>query len=263
MRKTVSALSIGAVLATAGWSLSAPADRIGDLVWVDLNRDGAQEPGEPGAAGVLVTAIRSDGVGYGTRTDSAGHYLFDNLPDGTYQVCFAPAGLPAGYADYELTRPHATDGALDSDADLSSGCTPVTTLGDGHREDLGLDAGLVSPPNRIGDLVWLDTNSNGLQDGDEPGLAGVTVALSDGSRTMTGPDGRYVFDDLPDGTFTVCFVLPSGYRFTSVNAGEDSMDSDADPATGCTQPVNLGIGNRDNLTVDAGVVPSGGSASQG
>jgi hypothetical protein len=253
---------MGALLAAAGWSVQAPANSIGDLVWIDLNRDGGQDPGEPGAAGVLVTAVRADGTGYGTRTDSAGHYLFYGLPDGTYQVCFAPAGLPAGYADDELTRPHATDGAADSDADLSSGCTPAMTLGDGHREDLDLDAGLVSPANRVGDLAWLDTNSNGLQDDDEPGLAGVVAGLSDGSRTTTGPDGRYVFDDLPDGTFTVCFVLPPGYAFTRANAGEDSMDSDADPATGCTRPVNLGIGNRDNLTGDAGVVPSGGSAAQ-
>jgi hypothetical protein len=254
---------MGAVLAAAGWSLPAPTNRIGDLVWVDLNRDGGQDPGEPGAAGVVVTAIRSDGTGYGTRTDSSGHYLFSGLPDGIYQVCFAPAGLPAGYADYELTLPNAAADTADSDAEPSSGCTAVTTLGDGHREDLDLDAGLVSPPNRLGDLVWLDADRDGLQDGDEPGVAGVVVALSDGSRATTGQDGRYVFGDLPDGTFTACFTLPAGYGFTRANAGEDSMDSDADPATGCTQPVNLGIGNRDNLTVDSGLIPLGGSASQG
>ena len=128
-------------------------------------------------------------------------------------------------------------------------------------------AGLVSasasgPANRIGDLVWVDTDGDGLQDGDEPGLAGA-AATADGRTTGPGTDGRYLFDNLPDGTFTVCFALPPGYTFATANAGEDSMDSDADPATGCAHPVNLGIGNRDNLTVDAGVVPPGGSASQG
>ena len=45
-----------------------------------------------------------------------------------------------------------------------------------------LDAGLVEAPEEtasIGDLVFNDTNGNGIQDPDEPGVAGVSVTVED------------------------------------------------------------------------------------
>ena len=38
-----------------------PAASIGDRVWHDTDRDGIQDPGEPGVAGVTVTLFGSDG----------------------------------------------------------------------------------------------------------------------------------------------------------------------------------------------------------
>ena len=40
-------------------------------------------------------------------------------------------------------------------AACATSCTPPTTLGADKREDLTLDAGIVSPPNKVGDFVWV------------------------------------------------------------------------------------------------------------
>ena len=244
-------------------------NRLGDFVWVDTNKNGLQDTGEPGVQGVTVVLKKGDGtpVGQPKLTDAQGKYLFDGLEDGTYKVCFDLSTLPAQYAGYVTTTPDAGDDAKDSDAG-ADGCTATTTLGAAKREDLTLDAGLVPPNNRLGDLVWVDKNRNGLQDGDEPGVPGVTVTLKDGTGAVvgtpkqTGPEGKYLFDQLADGTFQVCFDISTapaeyaGYLLTRLNVpGDDAKDSDADPATKCTHTTTLGPDKREDLSLDAGIRP--------
>ena len=72
---------------------------------------------------------------------------------------------------------------------------------------LGLDFGYVNGalPD-ISDLVWLDANHNGLLDGAEAGLVGVTVNLVDAqsqviATTITAADGAFAWRDLPDGFY--------------------------------------------------------------
>jgi hypothetical protein len=247
--------------------LVPPVNRLGDFVWIDTNKDGLQDSGEPGVPGVTVVLKDGAGAQVGTTTtDENGKYQFSDLPDGAYQVCFDMAALPPAVADYTVTTRNAGgDDGVDSDADPATGCTEPVTLGVGSREILTLDAGLVAPPNRLGDFVWVDTNRDGLQDG-EPGVPDVTVVLKNGAgaqvgTTTTDENGKYQFSDLPDGSYQVCFDLSTvpaeyaGYLLTKPNAGDDGADSDADPATGCTEPVVLGVGKRENLTLDAGIRP--------
>ena len=129
---------------------------------------------------------------------------------------------------------------------------------------------MVPPPpvrGSIGDLVWSDTDGDGIQDAGEPGLAGVTVALLDADGNVvdtvtTGADGSYLFDDLPLGDYQVRFTAPDGTTLSPQNAGsDDAADSDADPATGVTGTITLTADAPDNLTVDAGLVPVLGSIS--
>ncbi|WP_346134276.1 SdrD B-like domain-containing protein [Lentzea roselyniae] len=243
---------------TLDMGLVSPPNKLGDYVWVDANRNGVQDAGEAPVPNMPVKLIDQDGKEITTTTGADGKYLFGDLPDGTYKVCFGP--MPAGMSDFQFTKPNAGDDAADSDADPATGCTSEVTLGLGKREDLTLDAGIHAPVNRIGDFVWVDANNNGLQDDGEKPVEGVTVELNTGATTKTDAQGKYLFSDLPDGTYTVCFDianLPAAvadYTLTKVNAGDDAKDSDADPATGCTLPVTLGVGQRENLTLDAGLV---------
>jgi hypothetical protein len=113
----------------------------------------------------------------------------------------------------------------------------------------------------IGDYVWEDANGNGLQETDEPPVAGVVVRLFTQDHvlvgaTQTGSDGRYGFSGLQPGGYYLVFdptTLPPGYRFTLANQGDRALDSDADPVTGATAVVVLVAGQTD-LTWDAGVV---------
>ncbi len=58
------------------------------------------------------------------------------------------------------------------DANPISGLTPLTTLVAAESE-LTLDAGMYELAS-IGDFVWLDSDADGVQDGGEVGLDGVT-----------------------------------------------------------------------------------------
>jgi hypothetical protein len=72
------------------------------------------------------------------------------------------------------------------------------------------------------------------------------------ATTTTGADGRYRFDDVPAGRYTIRFgPLPSGLRFVDDERGPDDGDSDANPYSGWAQVV-IEAGAAD-LSVDAGV----------
>ncbi|MFA5804308.1 MAG: SdrD B-like domain-containing protein [Melioribacteraceae bacterium] len=109
----------------------------------------------------------------------------------------------------------------------------------------------------IGDKVWIDTNGNGLQDYGEVGKSGVTVKLYDCNdnlkgTTTTNTSGNYLFNNLIPGSYYVKFDLPTGFSFTTKDAGNDAIDSDADPITGKTICTTLSAGEND-LTWDAGL----------
>ena len=118
----------------------------------------------------------------------------------------------------------------------------------------------------LGDLVWKDSNFNGIQDEGEPGVEGVFVELlNEGGDVIaddtTDANGNYLFTDLEPGNYRVRFTAPDGMGFTIQNAGgDDQVDSDADPITGETPLINLSEGESD-LSVDAGVVPLPGMIS--
>jgi hypothetical protein len=223
--------------------LVPPVNRIGDFVWGDANRNGLQDPGERGIEGVPVTVGNLK-----TVTARDGKYLFEGMPDGKYSVCFGK------FSDFVFTTPKTGEDTKDSDADPVSGCAPEVGLGPGDRSVRSIDAGLLAPPDKLGDLVWNDTNRNGLQDAGEPGVAGVVVTAGN-LRTVTGADGKYLFESVPDGKYTVCFELKKAgdFQITKPNAGDDGLDSDADPGTGCAPEVVLGPGSRSVLSVDAGI----------
>jgi uncharacterized repeat protein (TIGR01451 family) len=119
------------------------------------------------------------------------------------------------------------------------------------------------PVCTIGDLVWLDRDGDGVQDASEQGVPGVTVQLwavagGEGSdqqllATLTDVNGNYSFAVPCEQDLRVVFVAPDGRTFVPSDAGnDDSVDSDADPASGITPVIKLAQGAGDN-TIDAGI----------
>lgn len=114
----------------------------------------------------------------------------------------------------------------------------------------------------IGDRVWVDTNQDGRQDENEPGLAGVTVRLFAGSanpdrdrplrETITGVNGTYIFDNLDPGTYLIQVIPPVGYRFTGSHTCDENYDSDVH-GDGCSPPITLKA-DQEDMTWDAGLI---------
>jgi hypothetical protein len=82
--------------------------------------------------------------------------------------------------------------------------------------------------------VFNDVNDNGIQDVGDDGLEGVKVficQLCDGTDTIateTGPGGFFsVF--VPQGTYTIEALIPTGMQASPPNVGDDSFDSDGVP----------------------------------
>ena len=249
---------------------------LGDKVFNDLDGDGIQDGNEPGVDGIKVTLTGggADGV-IGTTDDTTqmtttangGMYGFDNLnPGEEYKVTFSD--LPNGF---EFTTPNAgNNDAVDSDANPNTGMTEIVTLAPGENNPT-LDAGLIEiiKPASLGDKVFNDADSDGIQDPGEVGVDGVKVTLTGGGAdgiigtaddttdmTTTANGGMYGFNNLnPGEEYKVTFSdLPNGFEFTTPNVGgNDAVDSDADPSTGMTPIVTLASGEN-NTTLDAGII---------
>jgi len=114
---------------------------------------------------------------------------------------------------------------------------------DGNKSCSSLCAG------SIGDFVWYDNNKNGIQEAGEPGVPYVTVTLSNGKTTKTNLSGRYSFEGLCAGTYTVKVKAPFWLRQSQSNApgSTSSNDSNGSPAS-VTLTTNASI----NQTIDFG-----------
>ena len=115
----------------------------------------------------------------------------------------------------------------------------------------------VSVANSVGDRAWFDADGDGIQDGGEPGLAGVTVRIyAAGSNwvatTASGAAGAYGFANLPSGSYVLEFVSPADHVAAPQDQGSnDALDSDIVPATGFTATFALSGGTNDTSR-DAG-----------
>jgi SdrD B-like domain/Secretion system C-terminal sorting domain len=236
-----------------------PIGSIGDRVWNDVNRNGIQDAGEVGVAGVTVSLYNNAGALVATTfTDALGNYLFTNLPVSAagvnYQVRFS---LPAEYT-FSPQNAAGSTAANNSDPSTVTGRTGNITLTVAAKDRTDVDAGIYyTIPARIGDFIWNDLNKNGVQDAGEPGIAGVTVTLYNNAgnpirTTITDNNGYYQFTDVPVGTYTIGITPPVGYILSGQDVGDDSKDSDFTPATYRTAPFSVTPGTTD-LSFDGGL----------
>ena len=109
----------------------------------------------------------------------------------------------------------------------------------------------VRPPANtlnIGNLVWNDTNNNGIADAGELGVGGVNLRLYDVSgtqflaNTYTDSLGQYQFSNLSAGQYIVELILPRGYVSSSGKNG--SVNGPYEPAP----ESNNGVDRDDNGT---------------
>ena len=242
------ALGLSSITATAAQA-AAPAgtSAIGNFVWNDLNRNGVQDAGELGIAGVGVNLLDANGnLLASTTTNASGNYSFSQIAAGSYIIEVKP---PEPTQCYTFTvKDVGGNDTLDSDVFVFDGRTAPIAVADGETittVDVGLLNSCGAGGLSLGDRVWYDLNVNGIQAPFEGGVAGVQVLLLNSAgavvnSTTTDGNGNYLFGSLPPGTYSVRFLVPAGYVLTVPNIGpNDAIDSDANPMTGVTAPYAL------------------------
>jgi hypothetical protein len=146
----------------------------------------------------------------------------------------------------------------------------AVTLTPGAPGNLTADFGYYVQPGALGNYVWIDENTNGIQDADEPGLDDAAVTLEidypDGTSvtlvTLSGDDpgtpgveqGWYAFGNLlldedyngdglpPEPDYTLSVETPVGLLPTEVDVDSNTRDmEDSDNHTGVSAQPAQGL----------------------
>lgn len=115
---------------------------VGDFVWLDIDRDGIQDPGEVGIPNVtVIISGTAESTPYAdtTTTNSSGLYYFQ-VPPGTYKITF----ITPGSTFTPSPQNTGSNDALDSDGDLVMLMTDLFTISAGET-NLTFDQGFYPP----------------------------------------------------------------------------------------------------------------------
>ena len=237
---------------------------IGGRVWLDTDNNGTIDGSETGIAGVTIELTGVDNAGNtvtrNVLTDASGNFRFDGLPPGTYSL-------------REPTQPSGTLAGLTfgSSGSVASGVSTAPSTITGIRlfpsqQVLDHRFGEI-PPAALAGVVYADNNDNGVVESSEAGLAGVNLQLS-GTDDLGNPvslsstttaDGRYRFDALRPGTYTVTEpTQPGGTingRTTAGSSGGSATPVSTVPSAIASIVLGTGVASVDNNFGEIGFSP--------
>ena len=245
-----------------------PTGTISGSAFNDNNGDGIQDAGDTTFEGVTVNLIDDNGDVYATAmTDSNGDYVFTGVIAGDYTIVFDETTNTDGLIELSPTaQDQGGDDTVDSDIS-STGTFSITNFD--PMTTVVVDGGYVQAMTTVSGVVFNDVNENGIQEGTEPTINGVTVTLFDdndvviGTTTTTGA-GAYIFTGIPSADYYVTFnpttagITDFEYS-TQDQGGNDALDSDVN-ATGTTVTFTVDAATPTPvIDVNAGVIFAGGN----
>ncbi len=191
---------------------------ISGFVYQDCNDNGVFDAGDEPIANVTVnlTGIDSSGatVSLTATTDATGLYQFSNLKAGVYTLT---EQQPSGFLDNKESAGTPFGGIaapLVGQDTISAINIPVSTT---PQNGVNYNFGEVG--TSIAGIIYEDTNDNGVRDPSELLITvPVTVTLTGAddlgnavNRTLVTTTGKYQFDLLRPGTYSITETQPAGY----------------------------------------------------
>ncbi len=246
---------------------------IGDYVWLDKNADGIQDDTENGIAGLTIELLQNNTVIATTTTNNQGEYFFtsDIAPTQTWVTqgnrveanmayTVRIATNQSSLAEHQLTSLDATDDLLDNDAVIERDYAIINIISgragsNDHQYDFGF-----KPTLSVGNLVWLDSNNNGIAEANEAGIEGVEIILyqvgSDGTKgtaddveidkTVTDRAGNYQFSGLEEDIYYI--KVNDGIPANLVSATGTGIDGSGASTYEPAVATSTDIDNDDNGT---------------
>lgn len=168
----------GVVSGISGDALMSSVGSIEGDVYMDYNRNGVRDPGEPGMAKVTIQLEdKSKAV-----TDSQGHYKFSTIATGVHIVTIDERGL---------------------DASLNL-LTPASQRVEVKLRETTKVSYTIIKAGGIRGKVLVDANGNGTADPADTPLPDIMIYLGDGkTNTFSDPDGNFVLDNMLPGRYEI------------------------------------------------------------
>jgi len=161
-------------------------------------------------------------------------------PSGTQSILAEPrADTGDNYSNWSFTSKHFWDEEAAGTWTLTVTDTVSGTSGTWNNWALNIYG--TQQGQGIYGTAFEDSNGSGNRDGGEPGLGGITVFLDSNNNgifdsgeetSITTATGNYAFNDMPDGSYAVRAVAPSGLRPTGASVYNFTLNSSTPIATG-------------------------------
>ena len=216
---------------------------VSGTVYYDKDRSETLNNSEPGFDGITVNLLGEDGQVVATTTTKAdGTYSFSKLPAGDYTVKVEPSDLLK-----KLEQTEDPDGTKDH----TSG---VVQVNHDNPSVKNVNFGYIAN-NSINGTIYRDGDRDGKKGDTEGRYSGVTVQLVDKdgkviATATTDKDGKYSFEHLPDGTYSVKVVKDGVLTDTDQTGDPDNKLDNA------SEPITLDEKNPTKGDVDFGYVPN-------
>ena len=216
---------------------------VSGTVYYDKDRSETLNNSEPGFDGITVNLLGEDGQVVATTTTKAdGTYSFSKLLAGDYTVKVEPSDLLK-----KLEQTEDPDGTKDH----TSG---VVQVNHDNPSVKNVNFGYIAN-NSINGTIYRDGDRDGKKGDTEGRYSGVTVQLLDKdgkviATATTDKDGKYSFEHLPDGTYSVKVVKDGALTDTDQTGDPDNKLDNA------SEPITLDEKNPTKGDVDFGYVPN-------
>ena len=238
---TITGITLGAGVDATNYNFGEFGQAISGRVYVDLNRNGRWDSGEPGIPGVQMTLSGTTAGNINVCAAIApSPCTVSTAADGGYSFSALPASNGTGYTVTEQSQTTAplnnyqdgpetvgqVNGVVTGSAAVNDRISGIViAIGQsGVGYDFGEWAGSLSG------RVYLDANDNGSYDGGDSGLAGVQLTLAGTSQAgtavsltaTTAADGTFSFTGVPASNatgYTLTETQPVNYADRTTTAG--------------------------------------------